>query len=177
MSRYEAAASEYKWLYLKIDQLRVMFEETKKNIHILGITESRANKYLLDDQVSVTDYILVREDRESGQGGGICCYVRNDINWQRRSDLEIDGIEYLWIEIFVRNAKCFLFGVIYLPPDSSLHIDKDFAVKFSDMIESTVCENKEAILCGDMNCNYLVPSDHKPIKDIISLNGFKQIID
>ena len=57
------------WLYLKIDQLRVMFEEKKKNIHILGITGSRANKYLLDDQVSVTDYILVRKDRESGQGG------------------------------------------------------------------------------------------------------------
>ena len=79
-------------LYLKIDQLRVMFEETKKNIHILGITESRANKYLLDDQVSVADYILVRKDREYGQGGGVCCYVRNDINWQRRSDLEIDGM-------------------------------------------------------------------------------------
>ena len=67
--------------------------------------------------------------------------------------------------------------LIYRPPDSSLHIDKDFAVKFSDMIESTVCENKEAILCGDLNCNYLVPSDQKPIKDIILLNGFKQIID
>ena len=40
-----------------------------------------------------------------------------------------------------------------------------------------MCENKEAILCGDLNCNYLFPSDHKPIKDIISLNGFKQIID
>ncbi len=46
-----------------------------------------------------------------------------------------------------------------------------------DIIESTVCENKEVILCGDLNCNYLVPSDHKPIRDIISLNGFKQIID
>ena len=126
-----------------------MFEGTKKNIHILGITESHANKHLLDDQVSVTDYSLVRKGRESGQGGGVCCYIRNDINWQRRSDFS----------------------------DSSLHVDKDFAVKFSDIIESTVCENKEVILCGDLNCNYLVPSDHKPIKDIISLNGFKQIID
>ena len=79
-------------LYLKIYQLCVMFEGTKKDIHILGITESHANKYLLDDQVSVTDYTLVRKGRESGQGGGVCCYVRNDINLQRRSDLEIDGI-------------------------------------------------------------------------------------
>ena len=164
-------------LYSKIDQLRAMFEGTKKNIHILGITESHANKHLLDDQVSVTDYSLVRKDRESGQEGGVCCYIRNDINWQRRTDLEIDGIECLWIEILIQNAKSFLFGIIYRPPDSSLHIDKDFAVKFSDIIESTVSENKEVILCGDLNCNYLVPSDHKPIKDIISLNGFKQIID
>jgi hypothetical protein len=48
-----------------------MFEGTKKNIHILGITESHANKHLLDDQVSITDYSLVRKDRESGQGGGV----------------------------------------------------------------------------------------------------------
>ena len=30
-------------LYLKIDQLRDMFEETKKNIHTLGITEPHVN--------------------------------------------------------------------------------------------------------------------------------------
>jgi hypothetical protein len=149
-----------------------MFEGTKKNIHILGITESHANKHLLDDQVSVTDYSLVQKDRESRQGGGFCCYIRNYINWQRRTDLEIDGIECLWIEILIQNAKSFLFGIIYRPPDSSLYIDKDFAVKFSDIIESTVCENKEVILCGDVICNYLVQSDHKPIKDIILLTGF-----
>ena len=50
-----------------------MLEETKKNIHILGITESHANKHLLDDQVSVTDYTLVRKDKESEQGGGVWC--------------------------------------------------------------------------------------------------------
>ena len=36
---------------------------------------------------------------------------------------------------------------------------------------------KEVILTGDLNCNYLIPNDHKTIKDILSINGLKQVID
>ena len=37
-------------------------------------------------------------------------------------------------------------------------------------------ENKECILTGDMNCNYLVDSDHKELKSILTAFGFKQLI-
>ena len=37
-------------------------------------------------------------------------------------------------------------------------------------------ENKETIITGDLNCDYLKSSDHPVLKDIIKLNGFKQII-
>eukprot|EP00112_Aurelia_sp_Birch-Aquarium-sp1_P000328 Seg10276.1 transcript_id=Seg10276.1/GoldUCD/mRNA.D3Y31 product="hypothetical protein" protein_id=Seg10276.1/GoldUCD/D3Y31 len=37
-------------------------------------------------------------------------------------------------------------------------------------------ENKETILAGDLNCNYLVPNDHKEIKDALRINGLKQLI-
>ncbi len=38
-------------------------------------------------------------------------------------------------------------------------------------------ENKEFILSGDLNCDYLKRSDHTTIKDCLKLNGFKQLID
>ena len=45
------------------------------------------------------------------------------------------------------------------------------------MIEIIVnCENKELILAGDLNCDYLLPNDHKNIKATLRLNALKQLI-
>ena len=43
------------------------------------------------------------------------------------------------------------------------------------MLSVVNCENKEVILSGDLNCNYLT-NDHKEITDTIKINGIKQII-
>ena len=37
--------------------------------------------------------IFERSDRQTGSGGGVGCYIRNDIGYHRRTDLERDGFE------------------------------------------------------------------------------------
>ena len=59
-------------LLTKIYQIRVMLEETNKNVYIFGITETHANKDLNNDQLCVNGHTLVRRHRESGHGGGVC---------------------------------------------------------------------------------------------------------
>ena len=44
------------------------------------------------------------------------------------------------------------------------------------MLSTVSAENKECILLGDINCNYLVSSDHKEIKSILASIGLKQLI-
>ncbi|CAH3195121.1 unnamed protein product, partial [Porites evermanni] len=44
------------------------------------------------------------------------------------------------------------------------------------MLSTVSPEDKECILTGDINCNYLVPSDHKEIKSILASYGLKQLI-
>ena len=44
------------------------------------------------------------------------------------------------------------------------------------MLSSVSAENKECILTGDINCNYLVSSDHKEIKSILAYFSLKQLI-
>ena len=34
------------------------------------------------------DYVFVRKDSESEVGGGVGCFFREDIKWQRRTDLQ-----------------------------------------------------------------------------------------
>ena len=112
-----------------------------------------------------------------GTWGGVGCYIRNDIHWQRREDLEQKGIEAMWIEILVKNSKSFLVCIIYRPPDSSKYLDRNFEEKFDDMITTAMAENKETIIAGDMNCNYLDQLNHKAIRNTLKLNGFKQVIN
>ena len=81
--------------------------------------------------------------------------------YHQRLDLEPDDIESLWIEVLFPKSKGFLIGFIYRPPDSSKHLSKHFNCKLESMLTNISLENKECILTGDMNCNYLVNSDHK----------------
>ena len=63
---------------------------------------------------------------------------------------------------------------MYRPPDSSECLDKDFLTYFDNMIEAVDYENKETILTGNLNWNYLMHSDHKGKKEIqteINLNN------
>ena len=53
----------------------------------------------------------------------------------------------------------------------------EFETIFEDMISTSICENKETILLGDMNTDYLQQSKDKNIKRIISTNGLKQVIE
>ena len=66
----------------------------------LSETRLRDNPALLDF-MSVPGYITVLRNRESIKGGGVGSYIRNDINFKHRKDIEnlqLD-LEYLWVEI------------------------------------------------------------------------------
>ena len=55
---------------------------------------------------------------------------------------------------------------MYRPPDSSECLDKNFLTYFDNMIETVDYENKETILTGNLNRNYLMHNDHKEKKEI-----------
>ena len=48
--------------------------------------------------------------------------------------------------------------------------------KLDDMLDSVMAEEKEVLLLGDLNCNYLVQNDHKALKQIMRYNGLKQMV-
>ena len=159
----------------KIESIRLFLEH--KNIHIFGVTETHLTNSFTDDEVSVDGYNLERLDRKCEVYGGVICYIREDLSYERRKDLEIEGIEAIWVEIFPKKSHSFLLSFMYRPPDSSEYIDPNFVEKLETMIQTANYENKEAIVAGDLNCDYLIADNHKNIKSIFKLNGFKQLIN
>ena len=113
---------------------------------------------------------------KTGPCRGTAVYIRDDIQWQRRNDLEVNGIEYLWIELLIKRSRSILLGIIYRPPDTSKYLDKDFEAKCEDMLNMVLSEDKEVIMTGDLNCNYKKKADNKTLKEIIKRNGFEQVI-
>ena len=103
-------------------------------------------------------------------------HVLVDVNYEGRKNLEIKGIEAIWIEVSFTNANPILICVMYRTPDSSENLDKNFLTYFDNMIETVDYENRETILTGDLNWNYLVHNNHKEKKEILYRNKFKQLI-
>ena len=138
-----------------------------RNIHIFSVSETHLS---LDNEAEaqIEDYTFIAKSRASGQGGGVGVYISSSVPFQRRTDLEQEDIECIWIEILFPKTKGFLVGIIYRPPDSSKHLCANFNCKFELMLSTVSAENKECILSGDINCNYLVSSDHKEIKSILT---------
>ena len=146
-----------------------------KNIHIFSLSETHL--FVGDEtQAQIDGFTFISKPRVSGQGGGVGAYISSSVPFHRRLDLEQEDIECIWLEILFPKTKGFLIGIIYRPPDSSSHICANFNCKFESMLSALSSENKECLLTGDINCNYLMNSDHKELKSILAAFGLKQLI-
>lgn len=66
--------------------------------------------------------------------------------------------------------------IIHRPLDSSRHLDANSENNFEKINCLAAEERKETIIIGDLNCYYLSKANNKPIKRILQLYGFKQVI-
>ena len=83
-----------------IDDLHILISQFK-DIDILAINETKLDSNIKDSEVHLPGYEVVRKDRDINgrNGGGVCIYVRSNINFQLRADLSLSNLECLTIEI------------------------------------------------------------------------------
>ena len=106
-----------KYLYGKIDEVREIL--LSYNFNIFSLSETSISEDFHNAFFDIRGYSFIRRDQKSGQGGGVGLYIRDGIDFARRTDLENDETESLWMEIRLKNTKTFIFGTIYKSPDSS----------------------------------------------------------
>ena len=119
-------------------------------------------------------YAFESKTRQSGTGGGVSAYIKDGVPCIRRVDLERDDVELIWLEITFKNCKSFLVGVLYRLHDISKYTSKNFQDCLQDVLNIITSKNREAILLGDKNCDYLKYNDHRAIKDLFITHGYKQ---
>ena len=143
---------------------------------IFAVTETHINNNTQENLFSIHNYQFISSGRKSGKGGGVGIYVKDGLNYQRRTDLEMDSCECIWLEIFIKNTKSLLVACYYRPPNSSKQLSKNFNTEFNESITAAQKEQKEIIALGDFNVNYLNADDNKDLKAIIHLNGLEQVV-
>ena len=117
------------------------------------------------------------KDRESygKNGGGVCIYIRSNINFQLRADLSPNNLEFLTVEITRPRSKPFLVSTWYRPPQSP----PDLFSTFERIFDNIDAENLELHLTGVLNCNLLsevVNNNSSHLLNIIDIYGLTQLI-
>ena len=65
-------------LLTHIDELRIFVSENKP--HIIGIDETKLDHTVIDSEVEIDEYQIIRNDRNSF-GGGVALYIHDSVSF------------------------------------------------------------------------------------------------
>lgn len=86
------------------DSLLLNIEKYSFDVVTMSETWLKANNLLLQ-HVAIPGYVCAFNNRNKMKGGGVGIYIKESLNFKRRSDIEkrYPIMEHLWLEIQVKN--------------------------------------------------------------------------
>ena len=136
----------------KIDEIRYVAQHA--NLDCVCITESWLRSYIQDNIVALSGFNLVRKDRVDITHGGVCVYIRDNINFTILEDLEDPSFEALWLKLrparLPRGFSCVVLGIIYHPSNNNNPEILDYLWQSLSSIESRF-PNSGLLIVGDFN--------------------------
>lgn len=169
----------FKMALLNINSLTKHFNEieiflSKQPLDVLAINETKLDKRSSDESIKIPGYICVRKDRDR-HGGGVCMYLRESLNFTRKTCYEDSNLEMISIELKSSNSSPFLLTTWYRPPKQPINNLENFEM-FLRHIDQAY---KEYYILGDININLL--NDHPEpnssrLKEILCEYQLSQII-
>ncbi|MCG8046489.1 MAG: reverse transcriptase domain-containing protein [Candidatus Thiodiazotropha endolucinida] len=156
-----------------ISKLEILHTELI-DFDILAFSETWLSASVDNDDLFIQSYNTPeRKDRDGDNHGGVIIYVKEGIFYKRRVDLEIRGIESIWIEV-ANNNKHILFAVFYRPPNS----DASYLSLIEDSIALAIDTGiSDIVITGDFNLNTLSPQTSRKIESLCLQFSLHQLID
>ena len=132
------------------------------------------------------DYYSLEQDyRQNKRGGGVCLYIHESLQYQRKEDLRIgkdsESINSLFIEIdelTIGTKYNVVIGCIYRPPWVNL---SDFNDLLNGTLQSCDTNNKYVYILGDFNVdlshNIKTNNATEDLKNLFSMHHFAPLIN
>ena len=100
----------------KVDELRILLKLC--HFDVFGVSETHLNSEIIDGEIGIKDYNLIRRDRPGRQGGGCVKYYRKSLKAIHRTDLEDEQVEGMCMQV-KPDSRDILVGTIYRPPNQN----------------------------------------------------------
>ena len=97
----------------------------------------------------MANYEIIRNDRNRF-GGGVALYVNKNLSYKVRTDLMVDKLESVSVQIKNGSFKPFMVTSIYRHPEKPV----SYFSYIECLIASLESENKESITMGDTKCDF-----------------------
>ena len=123
----------------------------------------------LNDSVNSEEIKLInfkdpfRCDRDT-RSGGVAIYVKETLNCVRRPDLEINGLESVWLQLSVHSRKILICG-IYRPPNSPFTYWNLIHESFDRARNTNI---QDIFILGDFNNDMLNAAKSRNLQDLIT---------
>ena len=133
-------------VHSKLDHLYTELHE----FDIIALSETWLSQATSDSDLHFTSFHPPeRKDRTFNNYGGVLLYVKDNLFYRRRLDLEIINIECIWIELKF-HSKTVLFGLFYRPPNTNALEHSNILDSIHLAIDSGI---DNIIITGDFNLN------------------------
>lgn len=95
-------------LLCHVDELRLFLSTA--SIDILAVNDTKLDHTISSDEIHIPGFDLVRKDRVINRrnGGGVCFYIKTNLNFNVREDLNDDALEVLSVELTKPRSKSLL---------------------------------------------------------------------
>ena len=146
-----------------------------QNFDVLSFTENWLNDlYSSDDILFPSFQFPERKDRIGDRHGGVIVYVKNNVVYKRRYDLQLNRLENIWVEIKLSSSRNVLYGVFYRPPNA----DSVYNSLIEDSISLAVDTGiPDIIIMGDFNWISLQNQSNRKIESMCNQFNFVQCIE
>ena len=139
--------------HVKLDFLRYLLS-LKGAPSVLALTETKLSSRLLDSEIAIDGYDIIRHDRNR-KGGGVIFYCRSELRPTWIIDCDSFNIELLGIKITMPCKKSLTIFCVYRPPSSSALWLNVFHAVLSQL--SVVYHS--VVMLGDFNFDLLKSSE------------------
>ena len=165
-------------LHLNVRSLTRNFSEihlllTQNRIDILSLNETWLDDSILDQEIEINGYRIVRKDRNR-HGGGVLVYLRNNLHYHVLKHSSLEHLEAIPLIISPDHSKAFIFMTWYRPPNSPICLF-DYYEQLVSFIDSL---GRNVIIMGDVNCDIMkdpISNDTKHLNEINTIYSLAQI--
>ena len=165
----------FSFLFMNIAHLYAKYRQKNKlladycdsSTMFICLSETFLHEGILDSEVLIPGFIIVRSDRVSRPGGGVCLYLRKNLIYKICMKYSNSVCDLLIVKILSPDLIIIL---VYRAPSSPLSDFDDIITKTREFILSLPAPLPNIILLGDFNLPEVIwdnPHAYNPSSELL----------